>query len=1042
MTSLKSSKKKDLNGTLANKICKCFFGFFLGLISLILLTLILLPTIASSEFGKEKIEHYFGAKLDKHLTIDSLHFSIFGPQEIKGLKIKDESGNVEATLSNAVLETSFIKLLVSNVLEHPVNFIDLNMTLDDITGSNSPITLKNVNGEFVSETSDSLKVQMDGLSSQGNLEGDFHLSLLLKGLDAKNLNFSELKTEMLFATTTDLNLNIKATNFPVSLLDAFLSLKSENYKPHLLVSTVGEKLNLSLLTSKDLGENALTLDINASAPNLNVNISTKLTPEKLFLRAPSTAMFALSQELIDYFYENDLGFNLESPANVLVAVEELSLPFDLKAKKFNTSELMFKGRVDLNEAKFVSETDFPDVALQKFSAEIATHEKSEAFTLKIEGNATQNNQPINIAIETVLHKSLDFRKHKFPPLKINLTHIPIGLIDHLFGWNETLTKNIGSHADLKMEALVQKDHLDLNLEFDSDKISIPKMVLKIDDDLSMVKAPTLNFKLTEKFAKKVLPENAYLSLKTDEPLNVTFHLNPIENIYDVKDILGTTFSGILTVHNISLNIKETREAISFQEVVIPWEINAKTREAKLNFSGKTKHSHEHSTGSFSGLASLKEDGEYHLFDIALDQKNSSGHESKLSFAGSVGKLLADDGALNLYGMAVNLDAKITNLSTPLFCKVACLDKSMHDKIEVLFGKLLNADIHLRLKALDGLIRANVMGHDGSFHLDSQVQDGFLFLNQPFQAKFMVTPRLGESILQDIFPFLSGVVSSDQPILIAIAHEGFVFPLMQLDLSKIEIPQATLSLGHVKFDNSGELANVLSLLTPQNSDLISVWFTPLYLSMNEGVFKLERVDMLISHQFPIATWGKVDFISDKIKMKIGLSGYALKHAFKVKDLDNDYMVQIPLIGTTNSATIDKVNATTKIGALVAQGHGGPKGLVIGTVLSLAGGALTEEKPPKSTTIPLPWAEELKKSTEAKLKSVDDSRHEVSPVTVREVKLGTKVEAKHGAEISKADETQNTDEKLKKKKNKSKKFRLDKEFEHQAEQLLDGLYKSLN
>jgi hypothetical protein len=1034
MTTFKSSNKKDLNEKPATKICKYFFGLLIGLVSLSLLVLILLPTIASTQFGKEKIENYASQKIDRHVTIERVNFSFFGPQEIHGIKVTNNTGQVESSLGSATFETSLIHALATNILENPLVFTDLNIALPGSLESNSLGTLKNVNGVVMQETSHSLLIDINGVSLENNLEGEFHLNLVLNGVDARNLNLSDVNPNLFFALSTELRLELQAKNFPISLIDAFLSFQKENYKPHLLESTFGKNLEIAINAYKKDGETDFTFDVTANAPNLNANISTKINPTKMFITAPSTAMFALSQELLDYFDLQELGFHLEEPANVLVAVEEFSLPFNVATNKPTLTELLLKARVDLNEAKLTTQTTFPDITLQKFSAEIVTNETSEVFNLKITGDASQKHQPIKLSVETTLHKSLDFRKHKFPPLKINLKHIPVAMVDHLFGLNETLTKNIGTHADLKMEALVQKDHLDLNIEFESDKVSIPKMIFKIDDDLTMVKAPTLSLKLTDKFAKKVLPENAFLSLKVDEPLNITFHLNPVEKIYEIKDFLSTTFSGILTVHNIALNIKENNEFITFQDVVIPWKLNVKEEHALLSFTGKTKHSHEAEKGSFSGNAHVNGIGDTHNFDITLDNKNAHGHESKSSFVGSVEKLLTSDKALNLYGMGVSLDAKIADLPTPLFCKVACLDKSMHDKIEVLFGSFLNADMHVRLKALNGLIQANVMGKNGSFNIDSQVNEGFLFLNKPFQAKFHVTPRLGESILQDIFPFLSGVVSSDQPILIAIANEGFIFPLKRIDLSRIEIPQATISLGHVKFDNSGELANVLSLLTPQNSDLISVWFTPLYLSMHEGVFKLERVDMLISQQFPIATWGKVDFIADKVKMKIGLSGYALKHAFKVKELDNDYMVQIPLNGTTSAATIDKVNATTKIGALVAQGHGGPKGLVLGTVLSLAGGALTEEKPPKSMTIPLPWAEELKRHTEAKEIASESKNDE------RKAQDARQLHERQALENQNLEITQEDDKKHKRHK-KSKKFKLDKELENQAEMLLDGLFKSI-
>lgn len=1025
----------------SSKIYTYCFGFVLGLMTLLLSLFFMLPTIASSSWGKNKIENYASARFDGSISFDNLNFSFWGSQEVKGLEIKDDNGDTIVTLGKATFQTSFPELLFQSIMEGPILFHDLNMTVVELpdgttniqkalkiesvksekpinNAPTSPILLKNVHGAFaLNSSSQPLVLKLEGLSSLNSVVGLFDLDISLNGVDLDQLMELKNQPEMLFVDSTSFKVNINAKNFPIALLDNLLAMKTSKYKPHLLVSTFGDMLDLTLNKVKIDQGKSLTLELMAKAPNLNANFVGEVALDKIFTTKPSTLMFALNQELLEYFYPEESGFTLENPANVLVAIEEFDLPLNLKDQECDLLNLMFKGRIDLAEAKLTSKTSLPDIILQKFSAHVRADKNSDDLILKIEGDALQHDQPIKIALETVLHKSLNFRKHKLPPLMIDLKHIPVAMIDHFFGMDKSLSNTIGTHADLKIEALVCKEHLDLILKFDSEKLSIPSFKMKINDDLSMIEAPVLNYTLDETTAKQLIPENSFFSIDTAEPLSISFHVDPIKNIYEIIDPLNEKFSGTLTITQVLLNVKQAKHSLSFQEIIIPWEIDAETKELKVSFEGKTKYSHETLKGSFSGLALFQKEQMSHLFDVTMKQKNSSGHESKLDFKGNIENLLTEEGALNINGMGLTLDATVADLPTPLFCKVACLDKSLHQKIEVLFGDFLSASVGVRLKSLNGVVQANVNGQEGSFTLDSKIHEGFLFLNQPFQAKFTVTSRLGESILQDVFPILSGVVSSDQPILIAIASEGFVFPLKKLDVAQIEIPQAILSLGHVKFDKSGELATVLSLLTPPDTDLISVWFTPLYFNMHEGVLKLERVDLLISNLFPVASWGKIDLIQDKVKMTIGMSGYALTHAFKIKGLDNEYMIQIPYTGTTTSAKIDKVNATTKIGALIAQGQGGPKGLVLGTVLSIAGGALTEEKPPKSTTIPLPWTEELRLSHAT---SAEPSGNE-KPTPPKEPEI---------------DHVAQAENKVKKKKQKG--FHIDKNIEENAEMFIRGFF----
>ena len=88
------------------------------------------------------------------------------------------------------------------------------------------------------------------------------------------------------------------------------------------------------------------------------------------------------------------------------------------------------------------------------------------------------------------------------------------------------------------------------------------------------------------------------------------------------------------------------------------------------------------------------------------------------------------------------------------------------------------------------------------------------------------------------------------------------------------------------------------------------------------------------------------------MVIGISGAALGEAFKLSGIPGSYMLQLPLKGPLNNPSIDKTKATARLSALVAQSRGGPHGAVIGTVLDIASGSLTEGAIPEPSTNPQP------------------------------------------------------------------------------------------
>jgi hypothetical protein len=282
-----------------------------------------------------------------------------------------------------------------------------------------------------------------------------------------------------------------------------------------------------------------------------------------------------------------------------------------------------------------------------------------------------------------------------------------------------------------------------------------------------------------------------------------------------------------------------------------------------------------------------------------------------------------------------------------------VDDEISQRISAVLGDKINADVHVQIDHLQGPVIANLSGNNGKVSLDAKINKGILTLNKNFHTQIVLTQEFGKVILEDIFPLGKGLIGSDNPLTIKIDATGFSMPLKNFDINKLQIGSASLELGKVRFRSDGKLGTILSLFNTSGSDVISVWFTPLYMSMQNGLVKFQRMDMLIMDAYPIATWGTVDLASDKVNMMIGLTGQALVKGFNIPSLGKDYILQIPFKGTISNASIDKKKATAKIAALIASNRG-PEGLLIGTALHIASGGLTEEKSPSPTTNPLPWS----------------------------------------------------------------------------------------
>lgn len=332
-----------------------------------------------------------------------------------------------------------------------------------------------------------------------------------------------------------------------------------------------------------------------------------------------------------------------------------------------------------------------------------------------------------------------------------------------------------------------------------------------------------------------------------------------------------------------------------------------------------------------------------------------------SISGNTIDLFSTNGKLNTKMFSVNLNARANKLPLIMMCNVISLSPKVQEQIDALIGSTVNLQLNASLKQMNGAMNIKAEGNNGYFMFDGNINDGFLTLNKPFEANIKVTPKFSKSVLQELIPVLSTAVGSDKPVRIVIQPNGFYFPIRNVELADISMEEAMIDLGKIKFSQEGSIGQIFGLLdsTPISPhEPLTVWFTPLFLKMKSAGVKLERMDMLLANKFPMAIWGKIDFVKDKVSMKIGLSAQTLENAFSIKGLNEEYMLTLPLTGTTSGVSIDKGKAAAKISALIAQSKGGTKGLILGGVLEMIGGGLEDDKIPP-TTSKLPWEDQFVK-----------------------------------------------------------------------------------
>ncbi len=222
-------------------------------------------------------------------------------------------------------------------------------------------------------------------------------------------------------------------------------------------------------------------------------------------------------------------------------------------------------------------------------------------------------------------------------------------------------------------------------------------------------------------------------------------------------------------------------------------------------------------------------------------------------------------------------------------------------------------------------------------IDAYLNKGLLTLQSPITLSLHLTHKLSRYLLKDINPFFFLAISADHPILLDIPKEGFNLPLGQLE--NFEMENAKIDMGKVQCLNGGILALAVALL--KNPRLISVkemqvWFTPFSFSIKGGLLTSKRLDMLIADSLHIATWGKINLQENQLHMTLGITKETLQHAFNLKGLPPNYLLQIPIKGKPNHPKIDGAEAAARIA----------------TLLALPTSAQHEKKAPNPIT-PFPW-----------------------------------------------------------------------------------------
>lgn len=951
-------------------VCWVIFSVVIALTAL----LMALPTIISTKWGTSQVLSIANQRIPGVFHADTIGLSWLSNQVISGITLQDPNDNYVADIKHIRIDASLFDLLFKDLHQQSIVIDSLNLkvteyqagltNLHQALGSEIlphpfykgasgaqplEILLQDVNARLdISPTTTTLTAE--GHTKQQELLGQFDIATVFD-------NSKEAQHPL-----KKLQVNIQ--NFPVRLADHFIAMKHPKLSG-ILELAVGNALDVSINQVNSDGK--ITINGTAVSANLQADFIGAIESDLLLLSSPATISLNITPELFHRFQvlQNiEPKFRLLNNVTAHTTITQFKLPLD---DSFAGLPIL-EATLDIDKA-FVQ--DFKTVLrfdLLNFHALVQTFDYSSNISFKGEAVVKQFDKPLSVSLNTTIHG--DINKELLVGLAMDLDQN----IQHPLGKFLGPKSHVTAHTTVQKKNSKEWQVLPINASLDS---ALGTFLVTADWNPPQ-------HKLDVSFQGLDLKGNAALSISdfirlqdTSHPITINGTLTP-ERFTALRSILNgelnqdtITLLEPATFHAAITDLSIARDFKSLMETPISIKGSLGIDALKIA-DGPQQLALKNLTMGIDAQ-DLSKSLSFYLEGKEIGQ---NGVSNPFTLKGAVADFLTGQ-RFNTQTLSLDLDAKSKRLPTDLLCRVWCIDAALRSKLEALLGQTIDTDIHVQVKNLQGVVIANLKGENGRISLNGQVVNKILTLNKPFEMEVKVTPQLAKSLLEEVLPILRGILSGEQPIRITIDPQGFSIPLKNIEISDIEIEHATIELGKILFSNEGELGTIFQLLRPSSQEPLSVWFTPLYLQMHKGKVIINRMDMLLLNRFPMAIWGNVNFPKDKIDIIIGISGYALSQSLNIQGLDSAYMMQIPLAGRLGKASIDKAKAAARISALMAQSHGSPQGFLIGTVLDIAGGSLSEDKPPSPTTNPLPWESLLKtkaKEKEASKKPVEEEKSE--------------------------------------------------------------------
>lgn len=753
------------------------------------------------------------------------------------------------------------------------------------------------NINFLMESSiDQLKFSHD------SIPGTFQMNKMRWIVTGKSFDkiTSEIKSELLYLNPQGTPSNLTETPFQLT--------QTSTIKLSMLGGLVNGFIGLNLVSAKN-----------------NFSFEGNYQPPFFTIKNPTSLNYTLTPAALE-----EIGRLLGRSFPKLKKETEIEislLPMKIDLSNLSIGAIENKGTLAINELDFQTETNETPI-FEDISGNWNINAPKNVFSFNLEGLAYSNQTAEPSQMEAYVqleqwHKNgeLDLTDLK-SEMQVDFTALPTSILS-LLATESDWSKITGPLVDVSLKALFdpsvdQEGYLDLLID---------SYTIHIKTRLNLGKSITL-FN-PDKFStfQFTLHPDSFLELKK---------IMGIKNLRTLKSPL------VLSMHVADLSLpykgdekEPARAKISFETSPIEW------------------NESQNSPFAIQGKFQSENLVDYVDFNVEI----TSRLESFLILKGQIERLLDQNGHLNnKNAMAFDLSLITKQLPLPLIENLFFLSHKESEILQGVFGDEISLEATTKISNLSGPLKYNLKGIHSKTSFDGQLENGILTLRQPLEAEMQFNPALANADFVKNIPVLDSIIKTEKPITFSISPTNFSCPIIPFNLSELKIEKGTLDLGKVLFKNEGDLQSILSLIKSFKEPELTIWFTPLYFSIHQGIATIERIDLLIGNNYSLALWGSFGLATGDGSFVIGIPGSTFQKVFGIKLVESNELFQIPLQIRRGKIEINKTKMTGLISAAVAKMQIEQKVQGLGSLLDIIVKETVGESTPPPTTSPFPWATE--------------------------------------------------------------------------------------